>query len=134
MYYSVLSATTGSFFAALLEGMIPAISVSSILISTSMAATYIGSLALRFSIPVTECSIALIGIHRMYVTITPSIPDVNPMITVSALNMLETFLFEAPIARRIPISFVLSCTDIRVITPIMIDETIRDTATKAIST
>jgi hypothetical protein len=52
--YSVLSATTGSFLAALLEGMIPAISVSSILISTRIAATYIGRCALRFSIPVTE--------------------------------------------------------------------------------
>ena len=56
------------------------------------------------------------------------------MITVSALNILETFLLDAPIARRIPISFVLSCTDIRVITPIIIEETISDTATNAIST
>ena len=37
--YSLRSATTGSFFAALLDGMIPAIRVSSILIRIRMAAT-----------------------------------------------------------------------------------------------
>ena len=37
--YSVLSATTGSFFAALREGMMPAMSVSVMLMMTRMTAT-----------------------------------------------------------------------------------------------
>ena len=41
-YYSVLSATTGSFFAALREGMIPEMSVSSMLMHTSITAAPIG--------------------------------------------------------------------------------------------
>jgi hypothetical protein len=41
--------------------------------------------------------------------------EANPMITVSALNRLDTFLFDAPMARRIPISLVRSCTEINVI-------------------
>ena len=53
---------------------------------------------------------------------------------VSALNILETSRFDAPIARRIPISLVRSCTEINVITPIIIEETINEMATNAIST
>ncbi len=56
------------------------------------------------------------------------------MMNVSALNNCEIFFFDAPSARRIPISFVLSITEIYVMIPIIIDETIRDTATNAIST
>ena len=37
--YSVLRATTGSFFAALLDGIMPEKSVSTTLMSTSVAAT-----------------------------------------------------------------------------------------------
>lgn len=40
--YSVLSATTGSFFAALLDGMIPEIRVRSTLIATRIIAAGIG--------------------------------------------------------------------------------------------
>ena len=94
----------------------------------------IGKIALRFAIPVRACKIIFIGIHSRYVTTTPKSPEANPTIIVSALNILETFLFEAPIARKIPISFVLSWTEINVITPIIIDDTTSDIATKAINT
>ena len=42
---------------------------------------------------------------------TPIRPDNRPMMKVSALKTSETLCLEAPIARRIPISFVLSRTD-----------------------
>ena len=108
MLYSVRKATTGSFFAALLDGIMPAKRVSITLIMTNMTATGTGRTALSPLIPVKWCKIALIGIHKIQVIITPRVPDVNPIITVSALNILETFCFEAPIARRMPISLVLS--------------------------
>ena len=53
---------------------------------------------------------------------------------VSALNITDTFFLDAPIARKIPISLVLSCTEIKVITAIIIDETTKEIATKAINT
>ena len=52
LIYSVLNATTGSFFAALLEGMIPAIKVRSTLITIRAIATGIGKNALSVEIPV----------------------------------------------------------------------------------
>ena len=77
---------------------------------------------------------ALMGMHRSAVMHTPMVPDANPMITVSAVNMLETLRFEAPMDRSTPISLVRSCTEIRVITPIMMEDTTSDIATNAIST
>ena len=68
------------------------------------------------------------------VTPTPSPPDNKPMINVSALKIDEMFLFDAPIALKIPISLVRSITDIKVMIAIMIDDTTRDIDTKAIST
>ena len=41
---------------------------------------------------------------------------------------------EAPILRKIPISLVLSSTDIYVIIPIIIDETTKEIPTNAINT
>ena len=67
-----------------------------------------GRTALRFAIPVNAFKIMFIGMQSKYVTTTPKRPDVKPTIIVSALNIPETFFFDAPIARRIPISFVLS--------------------------
>ena len=78
--------------------------------------------------------IMFIGIHKRYVIRTPNKPEVNPIITVSALNILETSCLDAPIARRIPISLVRSCTEIRVITPIIMEETTKEIETKAIKT
>ena len=132
--YSVLSATTGSFFAALRDGINPDITVKPILIKTSINAATGFRIALKSPIPVRACKMILIGMHKRYVTITPKRPEAKPIIKVSALNILETSLFDAPIARSIPISFVLSCTDISVITPTIIHETISDMATKAINT
>ena len=106
--YSDLSATTGSFFAALLEGIIPEISVRSTLIVMSIKAAGIGSTALRFVISVSALITALIGNVASHDTMTPRSPDEKPISIVSALNILLTFLFDAPIARRIPISFVRS--------------------------
>ena len=74
------------------------------------------------------------GMQSRYVISTPSAPAAKPMRTVSAVNMLETFFFDAPMERRMPISFVRSCTEIRVMTPIIMDETMSETATNAMST
>ena len=51
-FYSVLSATTGSFLAALLDGMIPEIRVKNTLIATSITAAAMGSCAESVLIPV----------------------------------------------------------------------------------
>ena len=76
----------------------------------------------------------LIGIKRSTVRTIPIIPASSPIINVSALNTCEIFLLEAPIALKIPISFLRSRTLIYVITPIIIDETTSDIATNAIRT
>ena len=65
---------------------------------------------------------------------TPIIPDIKPIMNVSALNTLEISFFDAPIALNIPISFVLSNTEMYVIIPIIIDDTISEIATNAIRT
>jgi hypothetical protein len=54
LHYSVLNATTGSFFEALLEGIIPEIRVRRTLIAIRMSAAENGRYALRFCIPVSE--------------------------------------------------------------------------------
>ena len=72
--------------------------------------------------------------HTRYDRATPRIPDIKPIITVSALNMPETLDLDAPIARKIPISFVLSWTEIKVITAIIIDETTKEIAANATKT
>ena len=64
----------------------------------------------------------------------PIRPAQRPMIKVSALNTWEMFPLEAPMARRIPISFCLSRTLIYVITPIIMDDTTSEMETKAMST
>ena len=51
-YYSVLRASTGSFLAATLDGITPAMSVSTILIITRITAAGTGSIALSPSISV----------------------------------------------------------------------------------
>ena len=64
----------------------------------------------------------------------PKIPAKAPVMNVSALNTFEILCFEAPIARRIPISFCLSSTEIYVMTPIIMEDTTSEIATKAINT
>ena len=78
--------------------------------------------------------IMLIGMLSRSVKPIPIIPATSPTIIVSALNTLEISCFEAPILLKIPISFVLSRTDMYVIIPIIIDETTSEIDTKAIST
>ncbi|CDC75714.1 unknown [Candidatus Colimorpha enterica] len=64
----------------------------------------------------------------------PKSPASSPIMNVSALNTRATSAFDAPTARRTPISFVLSSTEMLVMTPIIIDETTSDIPTNAIST
>ena len=110
-FYSLLSATTGSFFEAILEGIRPATKVSTILIITRMIAPFVGSFAT--SAIFVRCSItAFIGIVSSSVVPMPIAPETKPTISVYALNTLEISFFDAPFARRIPISFVLSRTEI----------------------
>ena len=42
----------------------------------------------------------------------PKTPAIKPTIKVSALKTLEISFFDAPILRKIPISLILSSTDI----------------------
>ena len=112
MYHSVLSAVTGSFFAAFLEGMNPPISVSRMLSIISTKALNTGSDAFTSVVSATLWMTALHGISSRRVIPIPISPANSPMINVSALNTCEIFFFEAPIARRMPISFVLSSTEI----------------------
>lgn len=109
--YSLLSATTGSFLAATLAGISPAINVSSMLIRTSAAAPTGGS---ADTPEISEkCSIIrFMGILSSMVTRIPIMPATNPTISVSALKTREISRFEAPIERSIPISLVRSSTEI----------------------
>ena len=59
--YSVLRATTGSFFAALAEGIMPAMSVKTTLMAMRMSATGRGKIASRLLIPVRVLMIKLMG-------------------------------------------------------------------------
>ena len=85
-------------------------------------------------IPVRLCTITFIGMFISSVRPMPMTPAVRPMIIVSALKTRETSFFDAPIARRMPISYVRSSTLIYVMMPIMMEETTSDIATKAIRT
>ena len=131
-YYSVLKASTGSFFAANLAGISPAIIVSTTLIITKIIAPFIGKIA-AFEIEARLFISKFIGIVNNIVTPIPISPAVIPIINVSALNTLVISFLEAPILRKIPISFVLSRSEIYVIIPILIDDTINDISTNAIN-
>ena len=134
LVYSVLNASTGSFLLAILDGINPAIIVRTMLITTKIIAAFTGKTAFTVSILVKEWIILLIGILSNSVTTIPKIPAINPTINVSALNTLDISFLDAPIALKIPISFVLSKTDIYVIIPIIIEETTNEIATNAINT
>ena len=85
-----------------------------------------------FSIPEKWWIAIFVGISNISVIPIPITPETLPTIKVSALNTRDTSCFDAPMARRMPISFVRSSTDIYVIIPIIIEDTTRDIATKAI--
>ena len=114
--------------------MMPAISVNNMLMATSITANSTGKTAFKVARPVNANKIAFKGMQNRYVNRTPIRPDAKPMITVSTLNMPATSRLDAPTARKIPISLVRSCTEIKVITPIMMEETIREMETNAINT
>ena len=63
LFYSVLRAVTGSFLAAILAGINPAIKVRNILINTKMTPPFTGSAASP-QISVMAATIALMGIKR----------------------------------------------------------------------
>ncbi len=117
--YSVLNASTGSFLLAIFAGIKPAITVSSMLITTSIIPPAIGKLA-NPEMSVTAFMIIFIGIFKISVTIIPNRPAPKPTMNVSALNTLDMSFLDAPILLKIPISFVLSRTEIYVIIPIII--------------
>ena len=81
------------------------------LIATRIIAPLNGSCE-TWAMPVRCLIIIFIGIFSSTVMPMPSAPETKPTIKVSALNTLEISLFDAPIALRIPISFVLSSTEI----------------------
>ena len=79
-------------------------------------------------LPVNWCNTAFIGGIKAYVIPTPNNPDNNPIINVSALNTRLISFFLAPNAFKIPISFVLSKTEIYIIIPIIILDTTNEIA------
>ena len=101
-------------------------------IKTSAAPT--GREPLIAVVPAIEWISALPGISKSSVKTMPSTPAHRPIKNVSALNTWEMLCFDAPIARRMPISFLRSRTLIYVMTPIIIDDTIKEIATNATST
>ena len=96
---------------AILDGIKPAIIVSVILIITKMIAPLTGNIAI-LEMFANSLIIMLIGIFNSRVTSIPNTPEIKPSINVSALNTLDISFLLAPIALKIPISFVLSNTDI----------------------
>ena len=118
---------------AYLDGISPAITVNKILITTRIVPPSVGNVD-TFLIPDKFLIIMFIGIFNKIVIVIPSNPEIKPMINVSALKTLEISFFLAPMALKIPISFVLSKTQIYVITPIIIEDTINDILTNAINT
>ena len=128
--YSVLSDITGSFLLAILDGTRPANKVRRTEITTNIIAPTIGNLD-KDEIPVIDFITEFIGIFKSTVTNMPNTPANNPSINVSALNTRVTSFLLAPIALKIPISFVLSITEIYVIIDIIIDETTSDILTNA---
>lgn len=109
--YSLLRAITGSFFAAIFEGINPAAMVSSALMRIRITAPDTGRAA-RPDTPERVLITAFIGMINSKVIPMPISPAVNPTMIVSALKTREISLLEAPILRKIPISFVLSNTEI----------------------
>ena len=109
-HYSVRSAVTGSLFDAFFDGIRPPRSVKRILSKISTSAGTTGSTALTSVVFARLWIIALTGIIRSSVNPIPISPAHSPIIKVSALNTWETFRFDAPMALRIPISFLRSNT------------------------
>lgn len=80
---SVLSATTGSFFAALRAGRSPPITVITMLIATSTSAEFIGNATVNPS-PNRYAAIAFKETVSSVESPTPSKPEQQPIINFSA--------------------------------------------------
>ena len=92
-FYSLLNASTGSCFAAFLDGIIPPINVRIVLNTIKIIPAINGSTAVMFWLFVTVWITLLIGINNNNDTPTPINPDKSPIINVSALKIFEIFLF-----------------------------------------
>jgi hypothetical protein len=125
---------TGSLRAALLAGMRPPSIVMPTLMATSTPAAGSGSTARTVWPSSSFAMTALMGKVSSMEMPTPRSPAQRPTSSVSALKTCETLRFDAPRARRMPISFVRSSTEMCVMMPIMMQETTSDTATNAMST
>lgn len=84
--YSVLKATTGSFFAAFRDGIKPPIIVIIMLIIMRITAAPNGSFASRSVISVSRPMIVFIGYKLKSEMIIPIKPEQQPIMKVSALN------------------------------------------------
>lgn len=109
--YSLLKATTGSHLDANVDGIRPEITESKNDTATSATPPKGGNVAMLL-ISDKCLIIKLIGIFKINVIKTPKIPLMRPVMNVSALKIFDTSTFDAPIALKIPISFVLSSTEI----------------------
>lgn len=90
--YSLLNANTGSSFAAFLEGIIPPISVKTILNIIKITPAVTGSEAVTSTPFEIELIIWFVGINNNNVIPTPIKPARVPTINVSALNLCRNGL------------------------------------------
>ena len=87
-FYSLLNASTGSCFAAFLDGIIPPINVKIVLNTIKIIHAINGSTAVMFWLFVTVWITLLIGINNNNDTPTPINPDKNPIINVSSVKII----------------------------------------------
>ena len=102
---------TGSFLDAICEGMSPEMKDKIIEIKIKLIAVTTSSFT-NPEMPVKLTKIMFKGILIKEVNKTPIKPAQKPKVIVSALNKVKISLFEAPKLRSIPISLVLSSTEI----------------------
>ena len=130
MLDSVRRATTGSLLAALWAGIRPATAVSSTEIRTRITAATGGRKALA-AMPAISRIRMLMGMISSSVRAMPTNPAARPTSMVSALKTRLISRLDAPTARRIPISLVRSSTEMLVMMPIIMEDTTKEIATKA---
>ena len=109
-FYSTLSASTGFFLDAILDGINPPRKVKNVdmIINATKCNTFTcATFASDSSYP---SATMFIGKVSKNVIATPNIPANIPIIILSALNTLLISFFLPPKERMIPISFVLSRT------------------------
>ena len=79
--YSLLNDSTGSFLAAIIAGLFPAIKLNTILSNISIIALLIGSVAIPL-IFATFPTIRLTGTDNKHAIPTPNIPEIAPSIII----------------------------------------------------